>query len=400
MEAIEGGTVTAPAGFHAGAAAAGIKDGSIGKPDLGLLWSEAACGAVGLLTGNAVKSAPVLLCRERLGRGRAVGVVANSGCANASTGGQGLADAAAMAAEAARAVGAEPNDILVASTGVIGRLMPMDRIRDGIRSISLSDSGGHEFARAILTTDTFPKETALSVKQGEMQFSIGGAAKGSGMIHPNMGTMLGFLTTDAAVEGRVLAKALREAANVSFNMVSVDGDTSPSDTLLLLANGLAGNEPIREGTQGAEAFQQALNRACVCLARQIARDGEGASKLIEVTVNGAASRAEAASAARTIVSSPLVKSAVYGRDPNWGRVVAAVGRSGAAVVETSLDVSIGDVLVLKDGVPQNRESEAAAALMCCEVAVTVNLKLGEASATAWGCDLTEEYVMINSRYTT
>jgi glutamate N-acetyltransferase/amino-acid N-acetyltransferase len=398
---IEGGTVTSPRGFCAGAAIARIKDSNSGdKPDLALLYSEVPCAAAGLLTRNRVKSAPVLLCQERLKNGRASAVVANSGCANASTGEQGLADATTMAAEAANALGTETEDVLVASTGVIGRLMPMDRVRDGIRSISLGDNGGHEMARAIMTTDTFPKEAALSVTVGETSFTIGGAAKGSGMIHPNMGTLLSFLTTDAAVEPTFLATALRRAASVSFNMISVDGDTSPSDTLLLMANGIAGNTPIAAASPEAVTFQEALDRVCIHLAKEVARDGEGASKLIEVTVNGAASREDAVVAARTVASSPLLKSAVYGCDPNWGRVVAAVGRSGAEVKESALDVSIGDVPVLKSGTPQNREPEAAEVLRGQEVTITVNLNLGDASATAWGCDLTEEYVVINSQYTT
>lgn len=402
IEFIEGGTVTSPHGFHAGATAAGIKESAGDRLDLGVLFSQEPCVTAGLLTSNRIKSAPVLLCQERLkARRKAVAVVANSGCANASTGDRGLADAAEMAAMAASGVGAEPEDVLVASTGVIGRLLPMERVRDGLNGIGLSDDGGAEFARAIMTTDTFPKETAVEVRLGDMRYTIGGAAKGSGMIHPDLATLLCFLTTDAAVEPPFLDLALRRAAAVSLNMVSVDGDTSPSDTMLIMANGLAGNEPLQDGTEGGTVFQEALDRVCIYLAKSVARDGEGATKLIEVTVSGAVSQADAAAAARTVVSSPLLKSAVYGCDPNWGRVVAALGRSGAEIEEAVLDVCIGDVLVLKAGTPQPfDEAGVVQVLKGSEVAIRVNLNLGTASATAWGCDLTEEYVRINSEYTT
>ncbi len=400
---IEGGTVTSPRGFHAGATAAGIKNPDDSRLDLGILFSEERCVAAGVLTTNRVRSAPVLLCRKRLegGLGHASAIVACSGCANASTGGQGVADAIEMATLTADGLGIDADDVLVASTGVIGPLLPMDRVRDGLRHISLSDAGGHELAQAIMTTDTHPKETAVTVEVGETRFTIGGIAKGSGMIHPNMATLLGFLTTDAAVEGGFLLTALHKAADVSFNMVSIDGDTSPSDTLLLLANGVAGNASIDDRSELADAFQKALDQVCVELARSIARDGEGATKLIEVTVNGAASLADARLAARTVAASPLLKSAVYGCDPNWGRIVAALGRSGAAVEESSLDVAIGEATVFKGGTPQPFDEAAVVDhLKGDDVSISANLNLGEASATAWGCDLTEEYVVINSQYTT
>jgi glutamate N-acetyltransferase/amino-acid N-acetyltransferase len=401
IDIITDGTVTTPRGFHAGATAAGIKKDSKGKLDLGILFSQEPCIAAGLFTTNRIKSAPVVLCQERLKKGQAVAVVVNSGCANASTGEQGLADAAEMATLTAKAIGADPEEVLVASTGVIGQRLPMERIREGLNHISLSDNGGHELARAMMTTDTVAKETAVAIATEGLQFTIGGVVKGSGMIHPNMATLLCFLATDAAVEPDFLHEALRQAADVSFNMVSIDGDTSPSDTLLLLANGMAGNPPISSCSPPAELFQQALDHVCVYLAKAVARDGEGATRLLEVTVNGAASKADAALAARTIVSSPLWKAAVYGRDPNWGRVVAALGRSGAEVEEACLDLRIGDILVLKGGTPQPyEESRVVRVLERDEVPVTLELNLGTASATAWGCDLTEKYVMINSQYTT
>jgi glutamate N-acetyltransferase/amino-acid N-acetyltransferase len=401
IDTINDGTVTSPQGFHAGVTAAEIKQGSGDKLDLGILFSQEPCTTAGLFTSNRIKSASVVLCQERLKKGRAVAVVVNSGCANASTGKQGLTDAAEMTTLAAKALGVDAEEVLVASTGVIGQRLPMERIRDGLNNISLSDNGGHDLARAMMTTDTVPKEAAVAVSTEGLRFIIGGVAKGSGMIHPNLATLLCFLTTDAAVEPDFLQEALRRSADVSFNMVSIDGDTSPSDTLLLLANGMAGNPPISSESPAAELFQQALDRVCIHLAKAVARDGEGATRLLEVNVKGAASKADAALAARTIVSSPLWKAAVYGHDPNWGRVVAALGRSGAEVKETSLDLHIGDVLVLKCGIPQPYdEADVVQVLERDEVPVTLDLNLGTASATAWGCDLTEEYVIINSQYTT
>jgi len=256
-------------------------------------------------------------------------------------------------------------------------------------------------AKAILTTDTFPKETAVAIRAGGKEFTIGGVAKGSGMIHPDLATMFCFLTTDAAIDLDFLRSALRKTADVSFNMISVDGDTSPSDTVLLMANGQAENEPISQGSGQAVVFQQALDRVCIYLAKSIARDGEGATKLIEVTVSGAVNMAEARQAARTVVSSPLVKAAVYGCDPNWGRILAAVGRSGVEVVEPNIDLYIGDILLVKGGTPLPfSKQDVIRVLEQNEVPITVNLNLGTASATAWGCDLTEEYVVINSQYTT
>jgi glutamate N-acetyltransferase/amino-acid N-acetyltransferase len=252
-----------------------------------------------------------------------------------------------------------------------------------------------------MTTDTTPKEIAVAVKTKDTSFTISGVAKGSGMIHPNLATMLVFLTTDAVVEPDFLESALRSAVDVSFNMISVDGDTSPSDTVLLLANGVAENKPIFDGSPLAKPFQEALNQVCINLAKAIARDGEGATKLIEVTVKGAVNFMEARQAARTIVSSNLVKAAVYGRDPNWGRVTAALGRSGTKIIESKLDVVMAGIPVLKSGRPIPFERQTAVnALGQKEVTIVVDLHLGDASATAWGCDLTEKYVVINSAYTT
>ena len=398
---IPGGTVTSPEGFYAGATYAGIKKKAEHSLDLGSLFSEAPCVATALFTTHKIKSAPVVLCQERLREGRAAAVVANSGCANASTGEQGLADAAEMTVLAADGIGVSPEDVLVASTGVIGQPLPMKLIRAAVSQIIISKDGGHELAKAIMTTDTVPKETAVAIRFGNSKFTIGGVAKGSGMIHPELATMFCFLTTDAAVELGFLKSALQKAVDVSFNMISVDGDTSPSDMVLIMANGLAGNEPISSGSQQAETFQQALDQVCIYLAKAIARDGEGATKLIEVTVNGAISATEARLAARTIVSSLLVKAAVHGADPNWGRIIAAVGRSGVEVVESKIDLHIGDVSVVKGGISLPfSEQSVIRVLKQSEVPISVHLNLGIASATAWGCDLSEEYVTINSQYMT
>jgi len=277
----------------------------------------------------------------------------------------------------------------------------VELIRTGLNQIVLSSNGGHELARAMMTTDTVPKEAAVAVSTDDCRFTIGGVAKGSGMIHPELGTMLCFLTTDAAVELEFLKSALRRAVDTSFNMISVDGDTSPSDTVLIMANGLAGNVPITVGSQLADAFQPALEQVCIYLARAIAGDGEGATRLIEVTVSGAASEAEARLAARTVVSSPLVKTAVHGADPNWGRIIVAVGRSGVAVEEAKIDLDIGEVSVVRGGLPLPFPEEGVVqVLKQSQVPIRVHLNLGTASATAWGCDLSEEYVTINSQYLT
>ncbi len=401
IEFIAGGGITSPQGFRAGATYAGIKKKANNALDLGILFSEAPCKATALFTTNRIKAAPIVLCQQQLQSGRAAAIVVNSGCANTCNGEQGLNDAIGMADSAAWDIGLTPEDVLVASTGVIGQPLPMGLIRAGIGQIVLSREGGHELARAIMTTDTVPKEAAVAVEVGDSKFTIGGTAKGSGMIHPNLATLLCFLTTDAAVDIDFLRLSLREAVDVSFNMVSIDGDTSPNDMVLIMANGLAENEVIGQYSYQASAFQEALDRVCIHLAKCIASDGEGASKLMEVTVSGSSSEAEARLAARAVVSSPLVKTAVHGGDPNWGRIVAAVGRSGVEVVESKLDLYIGNICLVKAGhqLPFDRE-KVVAVLGSNKVPISLRLNLGTATATAWGCDLSEEYVTINSQYTT
>ena len=401
IEPVEGGTVTSPKGFTAGGVCAHIKNNNSQKLDLGILYSDVPCETAGMFTKARVKSGPVILDQNRLKKGRIVALIANSGNANASTGEQGYADAEEMTGLAAKLVGTEPEQVLVASTGTIGKMLPMPSIRQGVRQIALSQEGGHDFARAIMTTDRVAKEIALSVNDGTARYTIGGVAKGSGMIHPNMGTMFGFISTDASVDPEFMKATLHRAVDTSFNMVSVDGDTSPSDTVLLMANGLAGNRTITSGTASARLFAQALQRVCTHLAKEIARDGEGATKLIEVAVEGAKSRADARMAARTVTTSALVKTAVHGADPNWGRVLAAVGRSGAEVIESRIDISIGDTIVLKGGQPQRyAEEDVVRVFQQSEVPIQINLNLGHGSAVAWGCDLSKEYVTINSQYMT
>jgi len=401
IESIPEGTITSPEGFHAGATSALINKKAKDKLDLGILFSEAPCAAAALFTTNRIKAAPVLLSQERLQQGRALALVVNSGCANACTGEKGFAHAAEMAKLTAEGIGISPEDVLVASTGVIGQLLPMKRIRAAIEQVILSNDGGHELAKAILTTDVFTKETAVAVKIDGNEFAIGGVAKGSGMIHPDLATLLCFLTTDALVSLDFLKSALKKAVDASFNMVSIDGDTSPNDMVLIMANGLAGSEAITQGSGQADAFQQALDQVCIYLAKRIASDGEGATKLIEVTVGGAPTIAEARSVARTVVTSSLVKAAVHGGDPNWGRVVAAVGRSGVEVEESKLDLYIGDIPVVKAGRPLPfGKRNVIQLLKGSVVSISLNLNLGSGNAIAWGCDLSEEYVTINSQYMT
>jgi glutamate N-acetyltransferase/amino-acid N-acetyltransferase len=402
IEILTNGTVTTPQGFSAGATYAGIKKKGENVLDLGIIYSREPCVAAGVFTTNQIRSAAVMLNQKNLqNKGNISAVVVNSGCANSSTGEQGLQDAFEMAAVTAKALGIEPEEVAVASTGVIGVRLPMKSIRDGVNQVVLSPEGGHEFTRAIMTTDTVPKEIGVIVKTKDTSFTIAGVAKGSGMIHPNLATMLVFITTDAAVEQEFLNSALRSAADSSFNMISVDGDTSPSDTVLVLANGIAANKPINANSVIAPLFQEALDKVCVYLAKAIAADGEGATKLIEVSVKGAKSLHDARQAARTIVSSNLVKAAVYGNDPNWGRVTAALGRSGVELSEPKLDVAMAGIPVLSQGKPLSFERDTAVkALQQKEVKIIVDMNIGQASATAWGCDLTERYVVINSAYTT
>ena len=352
------------------------------------------------LTTNLLRAAPLLVTREAVEGGDVRAVVVNSGVANAATGERGLENAYGMQALVAAELGLEPGEVAVASTGVIGEHLPLDRIETGIKDAvaTLSDDGSG-FAEAILTTDTRTKEAVATVEVEGKTVTVGGVAKGSGMIHPNMATMLAFVTTDAAVQKECLQSALSGATERTFNRITVDGDTSPNDMVLLMANGAAGNEPVTQSSPDYPAFEEAVEAVMRELAREIARDGEGATKLVEVVVEGAADEASAATLARAIAGSSLCKAAVYGEDANWGRVLNAMGYSGVTFDPEGVDLYFGPVKVFAKGEPVPHDpAEANATLAGDEVRVTARLGEGTASATAWGCDLTEEYVRINGSY--
>ncbi len=391
------GGATAPAGFLAGGVACGVR-GS-GTIDLGLLFSEYSCDAAAVFTRNAFKGAPLAVTREAVAGGGLRAVVVNSGNANAATGARGVEDAYAMQRAAAEALGVEAGRVAVASTGVIGEHLPMDNIRAGIEGAAGKLSGGGApFAEAILTTDTRTKEAAVEIEVGGKTVTVGGTAKGSGMIHPNMGTMLAFLTTDAAVEPECLRETLGRATDLTFNRVTVDGDTSPSDMALLLANGAAGNEPLASDSPDYPAFAGAVEAVARELSREIARDGEGATRLVEVVVEGAAGEETAVALAKSVVGSSLVKAAVFGEDANWGRVLTAMGYAGVPFDPDGLELWFGPVKVFEGAPVPHETAEANAALASGEVRITARLDAGTASATAWGCDLSYEYVRINGSY--
>ncbi|MFQ6058179.1 MAG: bifunctional glutamate N-acetyltransferase/amino-acid acetyltransferase ArgJ [Anaerolineae bacterium] len=398
------GTITSVPGFQAAGVACGLK--KTGDLDLALVYSQAPCRAAAVFTTNRVKAAPVLYDQEILGRNREAihAVIINSGGANACTGPQGLTDAREMACSAAAALGHHCDAALVMSTGVIGQRLDMAAIAKGIIAARkrLSSAGGHDAARAIMTTDTVPKEIALRVPLSRGEITIGGMAKGAGMIHPYLATMLVLLATDAAVSTDLLGVALRRAVDRSFHMITVDGDTSTNDTVLLLANGLAGNDLIEDETApDFAAFQEGLTYAATELAKMIVRDGEGATKFVEVTVRGARSFAQAKQAAMAIARSNLVKTALFGQDANWGRVLAAVGYSGAQVDPARLALWFGDQQLVKDGQPFDVDEERAREILAQpEIAIAVDLGLGEGEATVWTCDLSYDYVKINAHYRT
>lgn len=400
---VEGG-ITAPKGFLAAGVHCGIKKC---KKDLAIVFSKVPAVAAGVFTTNKVKAAPVLVTMENIKDGKIQAVVANSGNANACTGEKGLKDAKEMTEITAKQLNIAPGDVAVASTGVIGVYLPMDKVREGIESCAeiLSVEGASDAALAIMTTDTFKKEAAVKIKIHGREITIGGMAKGSGMIHPDMATMLCFLTTDASIEEKALRKALKDAADKSFNMISVDGDTSTNDMVLIMSNGLAGNNTITEGTDEYEIFYLALEKLCVEFAKMIARDGEGATKLIEITVKNARDAESAVKAARTISKSYLVKAAIFGEDANWGRIMCAVGYSGIDFDPEMVDIFIsskkGELKLVENGVGLDFSEEKAKEILSeKDVNLTVDLKQGEFKATAWGCDLSYDYVKINASYRT
>jgi glutamate N-acetyltransferase / amino-acid N-acetyltransferase len=402
MQEIKGG-VTAPNGFLAAGIVADIKGKGGSKKDVAVLFSRVPAAAAGVFTTNKVKAAPVLLTQERLQAGSLQAIVVNSGNANACTGEQGLKDATVMAEMTARALGLEPAAVGVASTGVIGVTLSMDRVKLGIAqaAASITEDGGQAAAEAIMTTDTVDKQYAVQFPLGGQLVTIGAMAKGSGMIHPNMATMLGFVTTDAAVDSGTLQVALKAATEKSFNMITVDGDTSTNDCVLAMANGLAKNPKVVLGTTHYEQFAAALEQVLIHLAKLVARDGEGATKLIEMRVKGAPSVADARKAAKSVCGSMLTKAAVFGEDANWGRVLCALGYSGAEFDPLKVDLWLGDVLMMKAGAPVAFSEEAAAKVLAEQTVVFIaDLHSGGAEATAWGCDLTYDYVKINGSYRT
>lgn len=389
-------------GFKFSAVEAAIK--KPGRLDLGLIFSEVPAAVAGVFTTNKVKAAPVLLGMERMKNGHCQAVAVNSGNANACTGPQGIEDARETARLVAEGLGIPDEAVQVSSTGVIGQPLPMERVRRAIPALieGLGTGTFDDVARAIMTTDTFPKMEARSGVAGGVPYSIAGIAKGAGMIMPNMATMLAFIVTDAAVEAAWLKKVFKEANDASFNIISVDGDTSTNDTALIMANGMAGNPQIKAGTPDADLFVRYLRDVLLSLAKQIVKDGEGATKLVEITIKGARSGADAKRAAMAVANSLLVKTAFFGQDANWGRILAAVGYSGAEVDPDKAELFFDDVQMVKNGIFAGGDAEARGTevLRKKEFSVTVDLKLGEGISTVYTSDLSYDYVKINADYRT
>lgn len=405
MNRTEGG-VTAAKGFLAASTAAGIK--YEGRADMAMIYSGRPCAAAGTFTTNVVQAAPVKWDKRIVQESEAVhAVVVNAGIANACTGEEGLSYCKQTARAAAGFLGISADAVCVASTGVIGQQLPIGRITDGVAAMAskLHDGqeAGREAARAIMTTDTHEKEAAVSFEAGGVTVTVGGMCKGSGMIHPNMCTMLSFLTTDAAISKELLQEALRADVADTYNMVSVDGDTSTNDTVLLLANGAAGNPVITEKNADYEAFCRALNEVNTSLAKQIAGDGEGATALFEVRVVGAKSKEDARTLSKAVITSNLTKAAIYGHDANWGRILCAMGYSGVQFdperVDLFFESAAGKLQIIKNGVALDYSEETATKILSeKEVAAVADVKMGDCCATAWGCDLTYDYVKINADY--
>jgi len=400
---MENGTVTAPRGFLAAGLSCGIKVS--GKSDIGLLVCPGGATAAAVFTTNKITSAAVQVCRQHLKSRKVHAVVVNSGNANACTGKTGLANAAKMCAAAARHVGAQPEQVLVASTGIIGEQLPIGKATDGIEKAAgrLSDSprAGLEFAKAIMTTDTRPKQAVRRIRLARQTVTIAGTVKGAGMIGPNMATTLSFITTDAAIGKALLAAALKEAVGNSLNKLTVDGHQSTNDTAILLASGRAGNRTVTTRDADYAKFAKALLDLCTDLARQMALDAEGATRMFKVVVEGAASKADAARAARAVADYALVKCAVHGGDPNWGRIICAVGSAGVKLNPARLSCKLDDLYVFRHGTPTRFDQKKAARIVSQrEHTITVNLGAGGRSDFCYGCDLTAEYVHINADYHT
>lgn len=402
---IKGG-VTAAKGFEAAAAAAAIK--YQGRTDMALVYSEKPCHAAGTFTTNIVKAAPVKWDQKIVKESPyAQAVIVNSGIANACTGEEGMGYCKETAEEAAKVLGVPENAVLVASTGVIGMQLPMDRLKKGISLLKKAKGStpehGTAASKAIMTTDTVNKEIAVQVELGRKTVTVGGMCKGSGMIHPNMCTMLAFVTTDANISKEMLQKCVSNDVKDTFNMISVDGDTSTNDTLLVLANGMAENPEITEENEDYKAFAKALNTVNTWLAKKMAGDGEGATALFEVKIVGAESKEQAVILSKSVVTSSLVKAAIYGHDANWGRILCAMGYSGAQFDPEKVDLffesAAGKIQIIENGVAVNySEEEATRILSEPEVTAIADVKMGDATATAWGCDLTYDYVKINADY--
>jgi glutamate N-acetyltransferase/amino-acid N-acetyltransferase len=396
------GTITTPRGFRAGGVYCGIK--KVQRYDLGAIVCDVPADVAGVFTMNVVQAAPLGVTKESIAKsGQLQAMLVNSGNANACTGQQGERDARDMRTAFAEAIGVPEHYVGVTSTGVIGVPMPMEKVYRGVADLrsKLSYEGGDDFCQAIMTTDLVQKSICVTLEVGGKPVSIAGAAKGSGMIHPNMATMLGFMTTDAALQPGCLQSLLSGATDVTFNMITVDGDTSTNDMVVAMASGLAGNEPLGPNHADWECFAAAFRHVAEHLAKEIARDGEGATKLIEVNVVGASTDYDARAIAKTIVGSNLVKSAVYGSDANWGRIIAAAGRAGVPMNPSTVDIRLGDITVLQQSAPVVfNEPKAKEYLDGSEVTIHVDLHGGSGKATAWGCDLTYDYVKINASYRT
>lgn len=405
--AIDGGIVAAK-GFKAAGIEAGIKEGHSGKKDMAMIFSDVPCKTAGTFTTNRVKAAPVIWDREIVtGCTETRAIVVNSGIANACTGEEGYGYCRDMAVKVSEVMGIQTESVLVASTGVIGKQLPMDKISKGIEMLSskLGDTKDYAgmAAEAIMTTDTHPKQIAIQTEIGGKTVTVGGMCKGSGMIHINMCTMLGFITTDCAISKKLLQKALSETVEDTFNMVSVDGDTSTNDTVLLMANGLAENPEITEQNDDYFKFKEVLTEVATYLSKQIAGDGEGATALFEVKVINAVSKAQAVTLSKSIVTSSLTKAAIYGHDANWGRILCAMGYSGADFNPETVDIyfesSAGRIKIVENGIATDySEEEATKILSEPEVTAIADIKMGAMEATAWGCDLTYDYVKINADY--
>ena len=385
-------------GFTVGTAAAGVRDGTPTRTDVALIVSDRICAAAGVFTTNQVIAAPCVVTRRHLEQGRLRGIVVNSGNANACTGEQGERHAVMMARAAAQRIGCDPYEVAVASTGVIGVPLPVERIMKALKGMGLRPGEWIDVAKAIMTTDTKPKSVGIELPLEAGTVHLRGIAKGAGMIHPNMATMLAFLVTDAELAAEELQEILEDAADESFNLISIDGDTSTNDTLLALANGASG---IHLRGDDLKKFGTAVRSLCEILAREILADGEGVTKVFEVRVSGAASAEDARRAARTITTSNLVKTAIHGADPNWGRILAAAGRSGAKVDQNRASVHIADVAVFAQGSPRSFDVDAVRRVFeQRDITIGVDLGVGSEAARAWGTDLSAEYVRINAEYTT